>query len=45
MFIISSANCQDYKPDSIGKAWFPDAKFGIFVHWIMINRNRIRNCN
>jgi len=35
MFVISNVHSQNYEPDSIGKAWFPDAKFGIFVHWVI----------
>ena len=33
--ISSSANAQSLVPDSTAKAWFPDAKFGVFVHWVI----------
>lgn len=35
IFIVFSSNAQSFVPDSTAKAWFPDAKFGVFVHWVL----------
>ena len=35
IFISISSNAQSLVSDSTAKAWFPDAKFGVFVHWLI----------
>jgi len=43
-FIISTTVLQaQYKPDTTAKKWFPDAKYGVFIHWTLdySHKNRL----
>lgn len=35
LFVVGNVSAQPFQADTVAKAWFPDAKFGVFVHWLL----------